>query len=114
GNAPEQLGRALVESNPRSMPQRPSTGNEFDNGVEALGRLECARSAQRISAGEIADVDAAQIDGDAASRVGHALVSAVNLQTTDLHAPLTRQHHQLAVVSKAAGNQCSGHDSAEP
>src|SRR4051812_6485252 len=58
----KQFRRALMEADARSMAQRSGLTEQLDDGVEPLRGLERPLGAQRVAAGEVSNLDTAQID----------------------------------------------------
>ncbi len=113
-HAAEEFGRALVKADARSMAKRPSAGNELDDRIDSLRRLERAGRGQRVAAREIGHVDPSKVDRHATTGTRRPFALSVDLQSAYLHDPLARQNGELGVFLDRSGNQGTRHHRAEP
>ena len=96
-HASEDLGGALMETHAGAVLERPGAGQHFDHGVGEPGLLERARRDERLSALQVAHLDARQIDRRALTGERFVLALAVDLDAADLDAPRPGRRHQLVV-----------------
>ena len=102
-----------MKSDARAVLERIRVGQQLEHRVREARLRGRVRRRQILAAADLLDIHAGQVHGRTLAGQRGVLPLAVHLHPAHLHAPVSRQHHQLVVHAYRSGHERAGYDRAE-